>query len=225
MSPQTRDRFEERLLTELRAHVARNADAHTPARAPRRARRRIALRPRPIAAAGALLAAAAVAVVLASGGDGADPAYAVTPQSDGSVTVSVTSLDDAAGLQAALRDAGVNAVVRTVPTGKMCEPNAPAQAPRSGRMMVGGTSRAGGATTFTVSADGIRDGDALLITTSGDGSDGPSSISFAMVDGADTSCTIVDAPTPAPGAPDAGGRVTSGRAGARDAGPSTSVAP
>jgi hypothetical protein len=199
MSPQTRDRFEERLLTELRAHVARTADAHTPARAPQRARRRIALRPRPIAAAGGLLAAAAVAVVLASGGDGADPAYAVTPQSDGSVTVSVTSLDDAAGLQAALRDAGVNAVVRTVPVGKMCEPNAPTKAPQSERgMVVGGATKTGGATTFTVSADGIRDGDALLITTSGEGTDGPSSISFAMVDGGDTSCTIVDAPAPLP---------------------------
>jgi hypothetical protein len=119
------------------------------------------------------------------------------------VTVSVQSLDDAAGLEAALRDAGVNAVVRTAPAGKMCEPNAPAQAPQSGRgMVVGGASKAGGATTFTVSADGIRDGDTLLITTSGDDTAGPASISLAMVDSADTSCRLVDAPAlPEPTAP------------------------
>jgi hypothetical protein len=187
MTPQTQDRFEERLLTELRAHVARTAE--TPAPAPRR---RFVLRPTPIAVAGGALAAIAVAVVLATGGDGADPAYAVTPQSDGSVTVSVKSLDDAAGLEQALRDAGVNAVVRTVPAGKMCQPQATPQT--GGGMVVSGATNVSGASTFTVSADGIRDGDTLLITTSGNGGHGPSSISMAMVDSADTSCTLVDAP-------------------------------
>jgi hypothetical protein len=224
MTPETR--FEDRLLTQLRAHVERNA-APGPAPAPRR---RALWRPAPIAAAGGLLAAAAVAVVLATGGDGADPAYAVTPQTDGSVTVSVGSLDDAAGLEQALRDAGVSAVVRAVPEGKMCQPQAPATASGAGgptAMSVSGTAVQGGKATFTVSAGDIRHGETLLITTSGDGT-GPSSVSFAMVDAGDTSCELVDAPAPPePGArtADKAGFVTSGATAGTDAGPATSVAP
>jgi hypothetical protein len=222
MTPETR--FEDRLLTELRAHVARNRPEPAPT-----PRRRPLLRPAPIAAAGAVLATAAVAVVIATGGDGASPAYAVTPQSNGSVTVSVKSLDDADGLQQALRDAGVNAVVRTLPAGKVCKPQAPTgRAPVTGGMAVSGSQLRGGTATFTVSADGIRDGKTLLITTSGGADGGPSSISFAMVDGANPTCELVDAPpAPEPGSAthDEGGFVTSGGGEGTGAGPATSVAP
>jgi hypothetical protein len=55
--------------------------------------------------------AATVAIIGSSGGV-TDSAYAVTPRADGSVTVKISSLSDAAGLQSALRAAGVPAVVR-----------------------------------------------------------------------------------------------------------------
>jgi hypothetical protein len=101
--------FEERLLHELRAVVAaRPAPGPAPASAParRRARRRLVL-----AGAGGVAALLAAVAIFAGGGD-TESAYAVTPRADGSVTVKISRLSDAAGLQRALRDAGVPAVVR-----------------------------------------------------------------------------------------------------------------
>ncbi len=89
--------FEDRLLTELRHVVATRPAPATPRRG-----KLIAL----AATAGAAIAAA-VAVALGGG----SAAYAVEPGADGSVTVSIHDLSDAAGLQSALRDAGVPAVV------------------------------------------------------------------------------------------------------------------
>src|SRR5512132_3410525 len=100
--------FEERLLHELRAVVAaRPAPGPAPASAParQRARRRLVL-----AGAGGV-AAVLAAVAIFAGGGGTESAYAVTPRADGSVTVKISRLSDAAGLQRALRDAGVPAVV------------------------------------------------------------------------------------------------------------------
>jgi hypothetical protein len=195
-------RFEDRLLTELRAHVERNATV--PAPSPTR-RRRPVLRPAPIAAAGGLLTAAAVAVVLASGGDGSTPAYAVTPHDDGSVTVSVASLSDSAGLERELRAAGVRAVVRSLPAGKMCAPpqgEGPKPAAGQTTMAVQGTAERGGPATMTLSPGALPEGATLLITTSGDGTDGqPSSIAMAIVDGAGDPCRVVSAPAPAPTTP------------------------
>lgn len=102
MSTQTT--FEDRLLDRLRLVVAANPAPPEPgARQPRRRRW-------PAAAIG--LAAAGVAAVLAvviAGGTQA--AYAIDSQPDGSVTVHIASLSDAAGLQAALRNRGIAAIV------------------------------------------------------------------------------------------------------------------
>jgi hypothetical protein len=101
------NRFEDRLLEQLRSVVAeRPSPAPAPAR-PRRARGRARL-----ALAGAGLAAAVAAIAVAAGGGGvASPAYAVQSAPNGSVTVHISSLSDAAGLQGKLRAAGVPAVV------------------------------------------------------------------------------------------------------------------
>ena len=97
-------RFEERLLHELRAVVA--ARPTPPAASPRPSRR-----PRLMLAASGGFAAVAAAVVLVSSDGGVSPAYAVDKEPDGSVTVHIKSLNDAAGLQSKLRAEGVPAVV------------------------------------------------------------------------------------------------------------------
>src|SRR4051812_4683219 len=110
----THTTFEDRLLAELRAVVAaRPAPAPPPSPPPARRlpRARLSL------AAGA---ATVAGVLLATGGGGAAPAYAVEKQPDGSVTVEINSLRDAAGLQEKLRAAGIPAVVDYTPFGKMC---------------------------------------------------------------------------------------------------------
>jgi hypothetical protein len=103
--------FEERLLQQLRQVVAERpaptravASAPTP---PRTRRRRFVL-----AGAGGVAAVAAAVAIIASSGGVTESAYAVTPRADGSVTVKISSLSDADGLQRALRAAGVPAVVR-----------------------------------------------------------------------------------------------------------------
>jgi hypothetical protein len=103
--------FEERLLQQLRQVVAdRPAAAHavTAAPAPPRMRRRRLV----LAGAGGVAAVAAAVAIVAGSGGVTDSAYAVIPRADGSVTVKISTLSDADGLQGALRAAGVPAVVR-----------------------------------------------------------------------------------------------------------------
>ncbi|MDX6371818.1 MAG: hypothetical protein QOD98_806 [Nocardioidaceae bacterium] len=106
------DTFETALLAELRREVAEHpAPAPAPRRQPRRRLR--------IVAAGAVATAAATvaAVGLTGGGPTASPAYAVEQDSDGDVTVIVHRLDDAAGLEQALADQGIDADVSYEPHG------------------------------------------------------------------------------------------------------------
>src|SRR5262249_57944712 len=117
-------------------------------------------------------AAALVALVAAAGvpylSDGAAPAYAVTQNGDGTVTVQITSLRDAAGLQQKLGEAGIRAVVQYLPPGKACrEPWFTPAGPPSHPAGVTTTSTAAGdgQTTFTISND-LPAGDTLVITTS-----------------------------------------------------------
>jgi hypothetical protein len=135
----TTKRFEDRLLAELRAVVAENP---VPDLVPHR-------RPRParLALAGAAATAAiATVTVLATGHDGTGKAYAVEAQPDGEVTVSIHSLKDAAGLQSALRDAGVPAVVDYVPNSKVgCVGPPKGGGPASGVGIVQGVAGSGGA--------------------------------------------------------------------------------
>lgn len=98
MTP-TLDSFEQSLLTEMRRHVA---GRRAPRRAPHRRRR--------LAALGATTAAAASiatgAVLLRP-----DAAFAVTERADGDIVVTISSLEDAAGLRRALAEHGVEAEV------------------------------------------------------------------------------------------------------------------
>jgi len=68
-------------------------------------------------AAGVLAAAAAATayVVVSPGGPAVSSAYAIDQQSDGDVVVTIHRLEDAAGLEAALREHGIDAVVNFDP--------------------------------------------------------------------------------------------------------------
>ena len=95
------DSFESALLAELRQHATQPARSPVPVR---RRRRRIAA----VVATGI---AASVAGVVGLSGAGGSPAYAVAVDNDGDVVVTVHRLDDAAGLEKALRAQGIDADV------------------------------------------------------------------------------------------------------------------
>jgi hypothetical protein len=122
--------FEQRLLRELRQVVADNRQAalsvpETPARPAVFGRGlRIAL-----AATAAAAAAAAIVSGLSIGGGSDGKAWAVDRNPDGSVTVRIDSLSDAAGLERKLNEAGVPALVQYLPPGKMCAGEEPARPP------------------------------------------------------------------------------------------------
>lgn len=181
--------FEERLLHDLRNLVASPPVDHGQRHTLRR-------RPRLALAAGfaaVLVAAATAGVLILSAGTSA--AYAVTKNANGTVTVEIDSLSDAAGLQSKLAAAGVNAVVEYLPPGKMCKQPwyTPAGAGAAGGMQqssVGRTSN--GATQFTISGD-LTAGTTLVITTQ-TGPDNERALGIGWAKGAVPPCDVVDAP-------------------------------
>jgi hypothetical protein len=137
--------FEQRLLDELKAvvgeHGAKQATANegaTPTPAWRRA-------PRLALGAIAVLAAAAAVLVFNSGGDNTPRAFAVESQAGGGVTIKVYSLEDASGLERALKDAGIRSQVTWLPAGKVCrEPHyTPSQVHLPGGGSFGGMTMGG----------------------------------------------------------------------------------
>jgi hypothetical protein len=177
--------FEERLLVELRSLV----EAEPGDRGQRRRGPRLAL-------AGGLVAvlagAAGAAVFLLSAGTQA--AYAVTKNADGSVTVEIDSLTDAAGLQAKLQAAGVNAVVEYLPAGKMCQqPWFTPAGHRDGETQQSSVGSSGdGATRFTISGDLPADETLVVTTQTGPGNE--RALGLAWARGDVPPCQVVDAP-------------------------------
>jgi hypothetical protein len=193
--------FEERLLVELRSVVAAE-----PVERGRRGlpRRRLAL----AGGVAAALAAAAIAGAFFFSA-GTQAAYAVTANADGSVTVEIDSLTDAAGLQAKLQAAGVDAVVEYLPLGKMCKqpwftPAGPAAGGGTQRSDVG---RSGdGATSFTISGD--RPAGTTLVITTQTGPGNERALGIAWAKGDVPPCQVVDAP---PGSGPLGGPPVTGQ--------------
>jgi hypothetical protein len=150
--------------------------------------------------------AAAVTASVAFFATGTHPAYAVTKHADGSVTVEVDSLTNAAGLQAALQAAGVNAVVEYLPEGKMCAQPWFTPAGHSGGMNGSGVQRnADSKIQFTTSGD-MPAGDTLVVTTqTGPGRE--QALGIAWATGTVPACKVVDAPAGSGplGGPPAGG--------------------
>ena len=210
--------FEERLLAELRREVVERSAGAAPERQPARPllgagwRRRVALAG---AVATALAVGVGVGVPLLSGDS---PAYAVTSNADGTVTVEIRDLRDAAGLERELREAGLPAVVRYLPLGKACKepwftPFTGEAGPSKGSVTLGsgaGTSAKGdpplSPARFTIDPGDLPAGVTLVITTqTGAAPNAPAgspvAISVAYAQGEVGECEVVDAPAGSPAAP------------------------
>ncbi|HEU5253608.1 MAG TPA: hypothetical protein VFU16_09825 [Solirubrobacterales bacterium] len=141
--------FEERLLEELKTVVAQRAaeeDLAAEAGKPPARRRR---GPRLAFGAAAVCAAAAAMLIFNSGSSDTPRAFAVEPQDGGGVKISVYSAEDAAGLEAALAEAGIRSQVDWLPAGMTCrEPRfkpSRVKTPAGGRiggMTIGGPGQA-----------------------------------------------------------------------------------
>ena len=203
MTPTT---FEDRLLDELRAVGAARPAPITSTPARRAPRARLGL------AAGAV-AATVAGILVASGGNSATPAYAVDRRPDGSVSVEINSLRDAAGLQKKLRAAGIPAVVNYTPMGKTCrEPRGRSATPGTpGRDSMKVGVRKDHSATFTIPRGDLRPGQTLVITASTGGS--ATSIGTAVLQGPIAPCKLVDAP-PLPAGGGAGLNTGGAKAGA-----------
>lgn len=208
--------FEDRLLAELRARVAERAAENPmltprtvasgdgdrpPSRGPRRA-------PRFALTGAAAVAIAAAGLIVSAGGDGTEAAYAVQPRADGDVSVEIKALSDAAGLEQALRQAGVPADVTYLPAGESCrEPRfVPARGEPGGKVTSAMRQGDGGATTFTISRDAVGPGQTLVLTASS-APGGGTALQMGVADGEVKPCVTVAAtpgndaiPAPPPGA-------------------------
>jgi hypothetical protein len=216
--------FEDRLLQELRSMVVASQE---PFEKGRRSWAR-SRSPRRLALAGATVVLAAVAAVaavqLVSGG--AAPAYAVNKNDDGTVTVEISSLSDAAGLEQKLREAGIPAVVQYLPPGKTCKQPWPTAAPGTPSSagdhsagtagpekaaIMGGVEHTPDHTRFTISKNLPADTTLVIMTQVGGPSEatGPSSVGITLAHGEVQPCEIIDAAAGSPplGAPPAGAHV------------------
>lgn len=179
--------FEERLLRELRSVVVdRSADRGRPRRW-RKPRHGVAL------GLGAVTASAVLLAVLVLS-PGTQAAYAVTRNADGSVTVEIDSMTDAAGLQSKLEAAGVNAVVAYLPAGKMCRQPwfTPLGRPLDGTTQSGVEHLAAGGVRFTLTADTPANATVVIETQEGPGD--ATALGIAWAQGAVPPCQMVDAP-------------------------------
>jgi hypothetical protein len=193
----TQTHYEERLLAELRALVEENAATAPPPRAVRRRRPRLAV----AGVAGG--ACAATALIAFAGGDDGSTAYAVDRHDDGSVTVEIKALADAAGLERELRAAGVQAEVDYLPLGQKCRDGRFKPAAPGGRSSSSLAQRSDGSVTFTIAAGELQRGQTLVITSSGGKSQGATTVATAVAQGAVAPCEPVKAPglpDPEPGA-------------------------
>ncbi len=145
---------------------------------------------------------------------GTQAAYAVTKNADGSVTVEIDSLTDAAGLRAKLQAAGVNAVVEYLPAGKMCKQPwfTPAGATAAGGMHRGEVGPSSdGAIRFTISGNQSAATTLVVTTQTGPGRD--QALAIAWAQGTVPPCQVVDAPAGSGplGGPPAAGSTDSGQ--------------
>ncbi len=202
-SPETG--FARRLRAELKSVVAergaeqaaRTAASEPPAKpAWRRRGPRIGL------AGAAVVGVAAVVLIIDAGGGDTPAAFAVETQPEGMVSVEVRSLEDPAGLETALEEAGISASVSYLESGMSCkEPRFQAASAIDGRALVAGPRAivsgpmgGEGPLTFTIDRDEVEPGQTLVLTASPQPGAllGPAEVKVA--EGAVAPCEPVPAP-------------------------------
>jgi hypothetical protein len=205
--------FEDRLLAELRATVARrepetDPDAWRDTPSWRR--------PSRLALAGVVATGtAAAALIFSAGGGETSTAYAVTPQGDGKVNVKILSLSDPGGLQKALDDVGVPAEVDFEGEAPGCEPSSwqstdaePAQGAETVQvesipakpMATVAAPAAGEAASFTVAPEQVPPGKTLVVTAVPDSEGGVAGVQVKVAEGQAGACEAASAPPPTYGA-------------------------
>jgi hypothetical protein len=189
-------KFEDQLLDDLmREHGPALARSRPPAPS-----RRITPR-RSLLAAGAGLAAAAAltGTLVASSGT---PAYAVTKNPDGTVTLAVYRQSGIAGANARLRQLGDQQVV-VVPARPGCPSLGslprPAVQPAGKVSVQSGTSRSG---SITVNAQGIPAGDIMVVASQVTG--GTTVTGAALTSSPAPACVSLPGPPPGHGGPGSG---------------------
>ena len=193
--------FSDQLLRDLmREHGPTLQEARLPAAGQRHHLRRAAW-----LAGGAGTLAVGITASLAAFGGTASEAYAITPHSNGTVTVAVTDLSGVTGANATLRNLGLRVVVVPVKAGCqsiMSLPDPPVQPGRDsgpiGLMGVKGGS-------VTVEAHGIPAGDLLVIAVSSTG-DG-TQMALQLTSPPAPACVTLPPGMPGPGRPGSGSGV------------------
>lgn len=147
------DSFETTLLTRLREHVDQQ-----PAVRPR------FVRPRLVLGAAATVAAAAMVVVVP--GLGNTTAYSVQEGNSGTITVEVTRLEDAEGLEAELARFGVTADITYLPDRQECAPGRYTPVDRSLSGM--GVTMGSQLLRVTLPPGTVRDGETFVMAVSGE---------------------------------------------------------
>jgi len=203
------DNFEDRLLAELRATVARRDPETEPEAWHDTPSWR---RPSRLALAGVVATGtAAAALIFSAGGGETSAAYAVTPQGNGKVNVKILSLSDPGGLQKALDDVGVPAEVDFEGEAPGCEPSnwqstdaetAPAAeavqvetAPAKPIATVPATA-AGDTASFTVAPEQVPPGKTLVVTAVPDSEGGVAAVQVKVAEGEGGACEAASAPSP-----------------------------
>jgi hypothetical protein len=191
--------FSDQLLRDLmREHGSALREAQLPVAGPRHHLRRTAW-----LAGGAGTLAVGITASLAAFGGTASEAYAITPHSDGTVTVAVTDLSGVTGANATLHHLGLRVVVVPVKAGCpsiMSLPDPPAP-PGKVSGAIGLTGVNGG--SVTVEAHGIPAGDLLVIAVS-KAANG-TQMAVRLTSPPAPACVTIPPGMPGPGIPGGGG--------------------
>ncbi|MEV5892713.1 hypothetical protein [Nonomuraea fuscirosea] len=192
--------FEDRLLGALKEEITTRTaeDRMTTTVTPvRRSRGRLV----GLSAAVAGVAAAALAVVVLTGLTGG-PAYAVTKDADGGVSVRINAFTDPEGLESELAGAGIKAVVDYLPEGRICKQPRGRNGAASGRLATGiGVGEGGSGITFTIEQGQVPEGATLVLAVSKSGAGDnlpPFATALEVVDGEVAPCEAISVQAPPP---------------------------
>lgn len=167
--------FARRLRAELKSVVAERGAEQAVRTATSELRTKPAWRrrgPRVGLAGAAVAAVAAVVLIAGAGGGGTPAAFAVETQPEGKISVEVLSLEDPAGLETALEEAGVSASVSYLESGMTCkEPRFEVASSADGHGLVAGPGAiisgplgGEGSLTFTIDRDEVEPGQTFVLT-------------------------------------------------------------